>query len=163
MGNMIKGASAASPHADYFFGLDEAFMDVREFHQAFEHPCPGEPTIQPLDRACSRGEWINEEVEELCDAETLEDQVDAYIDILYFALGGLVECGVLPDKIFAAVHAANMAKMHIDENGKTFVKRREDGKIVKPDGWAENHAPEPKIRAEIDAQKANHPLYGWNA
>lgn len=141
-------------------GLDLPFTQVREFHKAFDHPYPKEPTMQPIKRAVARGEWIMEEVNELSAATTLVDQADAYIDILYFALGGMVELGILPQRLFDRVHEANMAKLHIDENGDTFVKRRDDGKVVKPEGWVENHAPERHMFAEIETQCVTQPLNG---
>jgi len=154
-----EGAGSTAAPVQILYGLNVAFTQVREFHKAFDHPAPDRPIIQPFDRASARADWIEEECDELRDAKTLRDQVDAYTDILYFALGGMVELGVMPQSIFDVVHNANMAKLHIDENGVPFVKRREtDGKIVKPDGWAENHAPEPHIDAELRRQWDERPL-----
>lgn len=126
-------------------GLTAVVEDVRVFHKTFGHSAPEVPTIQPLDRAAKRGEWINDEVDELRDARTLVDQADAYVDILYFAAGGLVDLGIDGGPLWSIVHAANMAKLQPDGS----VNRREDGKIIKPDGWV---APEPLLAAEVQRQ-----------
>ncbi|WP_167483601.1 AP2 domain-containing protein [Paenibacillus xylanexedens] len=77
--------------------------------------------------------------------DRLIGQVDALIDIKYFAEGGLVETSVIPDKIFDIVHSANMQKLFSDGNPHY----NEVGKVIKPDGW---EAPEPKIEEEIKRQ-----------
>lgn len=122
-----------------------AYSDVHDFHRVFSHPANFTPTLQPDDRRLARADWIAEEVQELRDATTLEDQADAYIDILYFAVGGMVELGINPGPLWDIVHGANMAKVQPDGS----VKRREDGKIVKPEGW---QAPDELLRAEIARQ-----------
>jgi len=87
---------------------------------------------------------LQEEIKEFSDAWTEEDfvgQVDALIDLIYFAAGGLVRLGVPSDKseaIFAVVHSKNMSK-------KKGVKDREttgDTDAIKPEGWV---APEALI------------------
>ncbi|WP_145413468.1 HAD family hydrolase [Paenibacillus xylanexedens] len=75
-------------------------------------------------------------------------QVDALIDQKYFAEGGLVETGVIPDAIFNHVHEANMGK--IWDDGKAHYD--EYGKIIKPANWEKDYAPEPKIAEEITRQ-----------
>lgn len=130
--------------------LDAAWADVRAFHRAMGQPAPAFPTLQTSEQVARRIDWLNEEVGELASAFSLVDQADAYIDILYFALGGLVELGVRPAPLFDIVQAANMAKLWDD--GKP--RFREDGKIIKPAAW---QAPEPKLAAEIERQAANEP------
>lgn len=163
----LDGGSAVAAPTNYpvIHGLDFPFMQVREFHQAFGHPCPDAPQMQSVEKAEARAAWLDEESQELRDARTLEDQVDAYLDILYFALGGLVETGVMPQGCFDYVHGANMAKLHKREDGSTYVKRDEEngGKILKPEGWAENHAPERHIAAEIARQSVQQPLNAMTA
>ena len=112
-------------------GISEAYADVFRFHKTFNHPYSKTPVMQPVDRVVARADWITEEVEELCEAETIYDQADAYLDIMYFAVGGLVEMGINPAHIWPLVQAANMAKVWPDGS----VQRRADGKIMKPPGW----------------------------
>jgi len=123
-----------------------AYNDVHEFHRVFGHPACFKPTLQAEQRKHARADWIAEEVEELREAVTVEDQADAYIDILYFAVGGMVEMGIDPEPLWEIVHGANMAKVQRDGS----VKRREDGKIIKPEGWQD---PASLLRAEIERQR----------
>lgn len=129
-------------------GLDYAWDQVRTFHKAFGHPAPDIPAPLTEERKAARIAWIAEELQELRDADNLVDQVDANIDIIYLALGNLVEMGTLPQAFQDIVQEANMGKLW--EDGKPHL--RDDGKIIKPPGWAENHAPEPKIKAEVCRQ-----------
>ena len=68
------------------------------------------------------------------------DQVDALIDLVYFAFGGLYKMGVRPeqfDLMFDAVHKANMTKK------KGITKRGHENDAAKPEEWRE-----PKARLE---------------
>ncbi|MNC65161.1 hypothetical protein D3C75_1154270 [compost metagenome] len=56
--------------------------------------------------------------------------------------------GVIPDKIFNLVHQANMGKIFPD--GKPHYN--EVGKVIKPDNWERDHAPEPRIFEEVNLQ-----------
>lgn len=125
--------------------LDALYSDVRKFHVAFNHPAPDKPVMQSLAKANVRAQWIKEECEELVDARTLVDQADAYIDVIYFAVGGLVELGVYPHGLWDIVQRANMAKLGPD--GKPI--KDATGKTRKPEGWV---APEPQLAAEIARQ-----------
>lgn len=126
-------------------GLSEAYRDVHQFHRVFDHPRNFTPTMQPHSRKEARADWIDEEVRELREASTLFDAADAYLDIAYFAIGGLVEMGINPGELWRIVHGANMAKVQPDGS----VKRREDGKIIKPEGWV---PPDNDLKAEIARQ-----------
>lgn len=126
--------------------MNKQFYQVRHFHEAFNHPVARTPTFMPAARAEARAKWKREEIQEFLDATTVEDQADAMIDLIYFALGTLVEIGVPPEEMFNIVQEANMAKLWPD--GKP--RHREDGKIIKPEGW---EAPEPKLKAYIDTLK----------
>ena len=75
---------------------------------------------------------IKEEVQELEDSTTREDDVDALIDILVVTIGALHSIGVDVNGAWQEVHASNMAKID-KETGK--VRKREDGKVLKPEGW----------------------------
>ena len=66
------------------------------------------------------------------------------IDLIYFALGTLVEMGVEPEELFNVVQQANMSKLW--EDGKPRYNKK-DGKVIKPDNWED---PKPKIKALID-------------
>ncbi len=123
--------------------MNTQYRQVREFHKAFGHPAPGTPRPLEKERAGARAAWMREEVEEFIAASNIYEQADAMIDLIYFALGTLVEMGVAPDAAFDIVHAANMTKLWPD--GKP--RFRADGKAVKPRDWQD---PEPLLREYID-------------
>ena len=75
---------------------------------------------------------IKEEVQELDDSTTREDDVDALIDILVVTIGALHSIGVDIEGAWKEVHGSNMTKID-PTTGKVI--RREDGKILKPEGW----------------------------
>jgi len=77
---------------------------------------------------------INEEHQELLEATLSEDrveQLDALIDILVVTIGAIHSAGWDAEGAWKEVMATNFAK--IGENGK--VRKREDGKVLKPVGW----------------------------
>ena len=83
--------------------------------------------------------------------KTKEDSIvefaDGLVDQLYFIIGTMVEAGVEPQEIFNVVQKANMAKLHSD--GKP--RFREDGKVLKPEGW---QSPDSEIK-EIIVNRIN--------
>ncbi len=125
--------------------MKKEWSDVKEFHDKFGHPCPDNPVMIDKKRALSRAKWMNEEVAEFLIADDIYEQADAMIDLLYFALGTMVEMGLEPDELFAIVQNANMSKLWPD--GKPHYNPK-DGKVIKPEGWQD---PAPKIKAYIDA------------
>lgn len=127
--------------------MNKQWHEVRDFHLAFNHPAPDGPTLMNEFEVTRRSEWIKEEVRELGEATTIVDQADAFLDILYFAMGGLVVMGVQPGNLWDIVQGANMAKLW--EDGKPRFK--EDGKVMKPPSW---QPPEPQLVAEIERQVA---------
>jgi len=77
---------------------------------------------------------IDEEVNELRQAVKFNDQVeqlDALIDILVVTIGAIHSAGFDAEGAWKEVMATNFAK--IGEDGK--VRKREDGKVLKPVGW----------------------------
>lgn len=84
--------------------------------------------------------------------DRLIGMVDGLVDALYFIYGTFEKMNVDPTPLFNIVHEANMGKLFPD--GKPRY-RKEDGKIMKPEGWEDQHAPEPKIKQEIKRQIAN--------
>ncbi len=125
--------------------MKKEWNGVREFHDKFGHPCPETPVMIDRKRALSRGKWMNEEVAEFLIAEDIYEQADAMIDLIYFALGTMVEMGLEADELFDIVQTANMGKLFPD--GKPHYNPK-DGKVIKPEGWED---PAPKIKAYIDA------------
>jgi predicted HAD superfamily Cof-like phosphohydrolase len=77
------------------------------------------------------------------DTEIMAEQYDSFVDAWYYMLNTAVKKGANLDRIFQVVHGANMAKKFPDG---TF-HRREDGKVIKPEGWKE-----PDVVGEIQKQ-----------
>lgn len=132
-------------------GLNKGFFQVHGFHKAFGHPIAETPTFILPERAKARADWKNEEVAEFLEATDVVGQADAMIDLIYFALGSLVEMGVKPDRLFDIVQEANMGKLH-EVDGEMVAVYREDGKVKKPENWERDFAPEARLKAEIERQ-----------
>ena len=121
--------------------MKKEWNDVREFHDKFGHPVAEQPKMIDKKRALSRAKWIAE----FLIADNIYEQADAMIDLMYFALGTMVEMGLEADELFEIVQQANMAKLWPD--GKPHYNPK-DGKVIKPDTWED---PAPKIKAYIDS------------
>ena len=109
------------------------YQDVVEFQKAFDQRVGEKPELPDAQERLLRMDLLQEEVEEYFEAEQNNDIVgvaDALADIIYIACGTAVSYGIPLDKIFEEVHRSNMSKL---VEGK--VVRREDGKILKPEGW----------------------------
>lgn len=125
--------------------MNREYEMVRRFHEDFGSPVADTPRMLTPDRVLAREDWMREEIREFVEAKDLCEQADAMIDLIYFALGTMVEMGVEPDELFEIVHGANMAKKWPD--GK--VHRNEMSKVIKPAGWED---PEPKLKAALVRQ-----------
>lgn len=79
---------------------------------------------------------IKEEADELqvaVDANDRVEQLDALIDILVVTIGAIHSMGADAEGAWKEVMRTNFAKIDRD-TGK--VRKREDGKVLKPVGWA---------------------------
>jgi predicted HAD superfamily Cof-like phosphohydrolase len=88
---------------------------------------------------------MREEISEFLEATDIVDQVDAAVDLIYYALGVFVEMGVDGSKAFELVHQANMKKLGPD--GKPIYNA--EGKVLKPADWL---SPKERIRQWLDDQ-----------
>ncbi len=78
---------------------------------------------------------IDEEHQELLEATLSDDpveQLDALIDILVVTIGAIHSMGADAEGAWKEVMMTNFAKIDHD-TGK--VRKREDGKVLKPTGW----------------------------
>ena len=80
----------------------------------------------PDEQSYEASRWVDFFGTRVC-AEDIVEVVDGLADLIYVALGTAVSFGVDLGPIFDEVHRTNMAK----DGGAT----RDDGKILKPDGW----------------------------
>ena len=110
---------------------------VADFNQAFENPIANEPmTVEDIGTDLEELLFglIDEEMDELKKARDERDLIgviDALQDLKYVIYGYELRLGISSEEHFAEVHAANMRKLGPD--GKPI--RREDGKVLKPEGW----------------------------
>ena len=108
-------------------------QNIEEFHEKFnleyrDYPRPLDPDEKDFRLVCLR-----EEVDEYASAQNLEDELDALVDLIYFALGTSYRHGFDFAAAWKRVHTANMAK----ERAKTASrsKRHFDLDVIKPAGW----------------------------
>ena len=108
--------------------MTNPFIDV----EAFGLMCDQVPSDENYKMYLS---LIDEEVGELVDAVAADDkveQLDALIDILVVTLGAIRAAGWDGEAAWKEVMDTNFAKVD-PETGK--VRKREDGKVLKPEGW----------------------------
>ena len=111
--------------------------DIIHAVETFNNNILGLPIpVRPQMLAGDRLQWaitaFEEEAQELCEANTVEDQADAVADLVYFALGRLQEMGVDAYPLFAEIQRANMAKV----KGEKSTRPGSLGfDAIKPDGW----------------------------
>lgn len=117
--------------------------DVMEFKHAID------TLMEGIDAAIDKSLNVGTEPFKT-EQDILIGQADALTDISYFNYGSFVIAGVDPQPLFDIVQEANMGKLD-RETGKPII-RESDGKIMKPDYWEAEFAPEPKLRAEIKRQ-----------
>ena len=108
--------------------MTNPFRDQEKFMRACDQTVGTENTEQYklyLD-------LIEEEVQELKDSITPVDDLDALVDILVVTIGAIHSMGADAEGAWREVMATNFAK--IDKvTGR--VRKREDGKVLKPEGW----------------------------
>lgn len=78
---------------------------------------------------------LTEEYHELQEAINKQDQIetlDALLDIIVVSVGAIHSMGARGQEAWQAVVDSNMAKIDPDTGE---VRRRADGKIMKPQGW----------------------------
>lgn len=90
---------------------------------------------------------LQEEAQELAEADNLVDQVDALVDSIIFAVGGLYRLGLTDEqalKCFHAVMDANFEKKSGQKEGREVEGVKD---AVKPEGWK---GPEARIKEILD-------------
>ncbi|MBI18949.1 MAG: hypothetical protein CMB73_00045 [Euryarchaeota archaeon] len=115
--------------------MNPIVKSLLEFNNAFEIPKIDSPGLSNDELIELRIKLLKEEVEEYAEAARAGDLVevlDALADIGYILAGTIINHGMqhIYDDAFDEVHRSNMAKL---VDGK--VLRREDGKVMKPEGW----------------------------
>lgn len=113
--------------------MTNMFQDVKEFQTAVGQNVSETPKFPGDSERTLRMKLLKEEFTEYVEGETnndLENIAKELADIIYIVCGTAASYGIPLDRVFDEVHRSNMAKL---VDGK--VVRREDGKILKPEGW----------------------------
>ena len=108
--------------------MTNPFRDQEKFMRA----CDQTVGTENLEQYKLYHELIREEVQELEDSRTKEDDLDALIDILVVTIGAIHSMGADAEGAWKEVMQTNFNKID-KETGK--VRKREDGKVLKPQGW----------------------------
>jgi predicted HAD superfamily Cof-like phosphohydrolase len=114
--------------------IKKLVKSVRRFHEAAGIHHPYIPSIVEMSRRELRVELLNEEFNEYLRAEHKADVVeiaDALGDMMYVIVGTALEYGIDLDKVIAEICRSNLSKVTDGE-----VKRRDDGKILKPEAYS---------------------------
>jgi predicted HAD superfamily Cof-like phosphohydrolase len=108
--------------------MTNPFKDIDTFHTA----CDQQPSKANYEMYLG---LIKEEFDELQDAVEANDrveQLDALVDILVVTMGAIRAGGFDAEGAWKEVMDTNFAKID-PTTGK--VRKREDGKVLKPEGW----------------------------
>lgn len=91
-------------------GIAVLCRDVKRFHKAFGHPIADAPRLEPTGLQYARSKRLESELFALSQAKTIADQSLAYMNIIHFAIGGLVVTGIEPTKLWDIVQGARMTE-----------------------------------------------------
>lgn len=116
-------------------------QDVMAFMATFDKAF-GEPGASLLEVIRLRGALIQEEYVETLEAlalvekgqreDALELLADGLVDLVYVVIGTAIAFGIPFDECWKEVQRTNMAKTDPKTGGPIY---REDGKLLKPEGW----------------------------
>jgi predicted HAD superfamily Cof-like phosphohydrolase len=114
-------------------------QDVFDFHKKYGIEYIGAPRFLPEDINTFRDKRLEEELIEYMDAKTLEEKLDALVDLIYIALGNAHLHGFtvsIFNEAWRRVQIANMAKVRAsEENPGKYGQLGCKHDIVKPPGW----------------------------
>lgn len=115
--------------------MTKVFTDVTVFLSAVGQETPSTPQKTVSDQAQLYKRLIQEEVAEFWEAEAVSDdveEIDACFDMIWVIVGYMKSRGWDCEKIWDEGAKSNLSKI---DPTTGFVRRREDGKILKPEGW----------------------------
>lgn len=115
--------------------MSKVFTDVAVFLKACGQDYPSKPDPQVSDLAELYKKLIKEEVTEFWEAEAVSDdaeQLDACFDMIWVIVGYMHARGWACSAAWDEGARSNLSKIDA-KTGKVI--RREDGKILKPEGW----------------------------
>lgn len=108
--------------------MTNPFKDIDTFQTA----CDQEPNEDNYRMYLTLIDEEHQELHEAVEANDRVEQLDALIDILVVTMGAIRAGGYDGEGAWREVMDTNFAKID-PETGK--VRKREDGKVLKPEGW----------------------------
>ena len=112
----------------------ETFIeDIEEFHDKFNHTYQDYPRPLTRNEKAFRITCLREEIREYEESENLEEELDALVDLVYFALGTAYRHGFDFKEAWKRVHTANMRKIRAGTASES--KRGSNLDIIKPKNW----------------------------
>ena len=115
--------------------MSKVFTDVTVFLKAVGQETPSSPQKTVSAQAELYKKLIKEEYEEFWEAEAVSDdveEIDACFDMMWVIVGYMKSRGWDCEAIWDEGAKSNLSKI---DPVTGLVKRREDGKILKPEGW----------------------------
>jgi len=115
--------------------MSKTFTDVSVFLRAVGQDIPSSPQQTVSDQAELYKKLIKEEVTEFWEAEAASDdveEIDACFDMMWVIIGYMKSRGWDCENIWDEGAKSNLSKI---DPVTGSVRRREDGKILKPEGW----------------------------
>lgn len=110
--------------------MTNPFRDQEKFMKACDQSVTGNEAQYEMYRNLITEEY--KELQEAVNANDRKEQLDALIDILVVTIGAIHSAGFDAEGAWKEVMKTNFAKID-KETGK--VRKREDGKVLKPVGW----------------------------
>jgi predicted HAD superfamily Cof-like phosphohydrolase len=114
--------------------MTKVFTDVEVFLKAVGQEVPSRPQPNSAQSELYK-DLIEEEYKEFWEAEVISsdvDEIDACFDMIWVIVGYMKSRGWDCEGIWDEGAKSNLSKI---DPTTGFVKRRADGKILKPDGW----------------------------
>ena len=115
--------------------MSKVFTDVSVFLSAVGQETPATPQKTVSDQAQLYKELIEEEVTEFWEAEAVGDdveEIDACFDMIWVIVGYMKSRGWDCEGIWDEGAKSNLSKI---DPVTGLVRKRADGKIMKPEGW----------------------------
>ena len=111
--------------------MTNPFRDQEKFMKACDQQVDGSNALQ-YGMYLKLIDEEHQELQEALEANNRDEQLDALIDILVVTIGAIHSAGFDAEGAWKEVMKTNFAKID-KETGK--VRKREDGKVLKPVGW----------------------------
>jgi predicted HAD superfamily Cof-like phosphohydrolase len=114
--------------------MSKTFTDVSVFLTAVGQQVPAKP-IGETDQSKLYKKLIDEEYQEFLEAFYTDDtaeEIDACFDMMWVIIGYMKSRGWDCENIWDEGAKSNLSKI---DHVTGLVRRREDGKIMKPEGW----------------------------